>query len=235
MTSSPILAEHQLLTTITGPALGAEPPGSGVPGPTETVDRELLTALLAALDRFDATTFDPLTTLHVHLSEAALTSRSGVARVEGLGPAVLGELRDWLLDPIHPDELRHRITVRPVLDAEAVVPVDRYEWPAPTTELTTCRTPYEVFPFGTLPSRGADDDHARRYIVDGPPGQTSPENNAKLSRYHHRLKTNGNWILRHPEPGTYHWRTPPRPLVHRRPPRHPLARTRSGPARRSPG
>ena len=76
------------------------------------------------------------------------------------------------------------------------------------SELATCRTPFEVFPFGTLAARKADDDHPVPYVKDGPPGQTCLENLAKLSRFHHRLKTNGNWILRHPDPGTYWWRTP---------------------------
>jgi hypothetical protein len=30
----------------------------------------------------------------------------------------------------------------------------------------------------------------------------------QLSRFHHRLKTNGNWVLIHPDPGSYWWRTP---------------------------
>ena len=34
------------------------------------------------------------------------------------------------------------------------------------------------------------------------------ENLAKLGRFHHRLKTNGGWTLRHTEPGVYWWRIP---------------------------
>ena len=89
-----------------------------------------------------------------------------------------------------------------------MVPVDAYQHTRAMSELTTCRTPYEVFPFGTLTARRADNDHPVPYVPDGPPGQTSLENIAKLSRFHHRLKTNGHWILRHPDPGTYWWRTP---------------------------
>ncbi len=199
------LPEYHALVDATGPAVG----GTGAkPAGGDLDDRALLTALLEALGRFDASQLDPHVTLHVHISEAALATRQGVARVEDLGPAALAEVRNWLADPFHPDHVRRRIEVRPVLDADAVVPVDRHEWPAPMRELTTHRTPYEAFPFGTLPSRRADDDHARRYVFDGPPGQTCLENNAKLSRFHHRLKTNGNWVLRHPEPDSYWWRTP---------------------------
>ena len=168
----------------------------------------MLTALLHALDGLDASRLDPQVVVHVHITDAALAARHGVARVEDYGPAVLAEVRDWLVDPFDPDHLATRIELRPVLDATTVIPVDRHEWPTPMNELTICRTPYEVFPFGTLKSRGTDNDHPEPYILDGPPGQTNLENNAKLSRFHHRLKTNGNWILRHPDPGTYWWRTP---------------------------
>lgn len=197
------LPELASLTGLAGVVLGGTAPEDAA-----HTDGALLTALVAALGRFDASRLDPVTTLHVHLSEAALTARQGVTRVEELGPAVLSEVRDWLTHPVHPDQIRHQVRVRPVLDATAIVPVERYEWPAPMSELGTCRTPYEVFPFGTLAARKADDDHHRPYVKDGPPGQTSLENLAKLSRFHHRLKTNGSWVLRHPEPGVYWWRTP---------------------------
>ncbi|WP_148574809.1 hypothetical protein [Nocardioides caldifontis] len=180
----------------------------GEPAPESVNDPALLERLITALQEFDSSTLDPVTVVHVHLSEATLTTRHGTARCEGIGPMVLAELRDWLAHPIHPDHITTRIHLRPVLDAATVVPVDRYEVPAPMSELATLRTPYEAFPFGTLGSRGADNDHARPYVKDGPPGQTSLENLAKLSRYHHRLKTNGHWILHHPDPGTYWWRTP---------------------------
>ena len=174
-------------------------------------DRALLRALLDALATFDARRLEPLVVLHVHLAEAALGSGHGVARVEQLGPVVLSEVRDWLVQPFSPDRTSPRIQLRPVLDVDAVRPVDRYEWPAATSELAAARTPYEVFPHGTLASRKADDDHVQPFVPPdrgGPPGQTGLANNAKLSRFHHRLKTNGGWTLRHPEPGVYLWRTP---------------------------
>jgi hypothetical protein len=76
------------------------------------------------------------------------------------------------------------------------------------SRLATLRTPFEAFPYGTLPSRGADDGHAHPYRPGGPPGQTNPDNLAKLSRFHHRLKTNGGWALRTWTRGEYWWRTP---------------------------
>ena len=77
------------------------------------------------------------------------------------------------------------------------------------------RNPYEIFPWGTLPTRRCDLDHIRPYLdpdTGGPPEQTpeqtTAENLAPLSRRHHRIKTHGRWTLRHPRPGEYWWRTP---------------------------
>lgn len=188
--------------------------GSELASPGEVAtDAALLSALLAALRGFDASRLDPVTVLHVHLSEAALAARAGVARIEELGPAVLGEVRDWLTHPFSPEQVRQQVRVRPVLDVDAVVPVDRYEVSDQMREAGTVRTPYEVFPYGTLPSRKADDDHVVAFQHGTsnrvpPPGQTRLDNLAKLARFHHRLKTNGGWFLTHPEPGAYWWRTP---------------------------
>ncbi len=186
--------------------------GGQVGSPVEShADPAPLRAMLQALARFDARRLEPLVVLHVHLSQSALTGGHGVARVEELGPVVLGEFRDWLMQPYSPDRVCPRVQLRPVLDVDVVRPVDRYEWPAAMSDLTTVRTPYEVFPYGTLSSRKADDDHVQPFVAPdggGPPGQTRLTNNAKLSRFHHRLKTNGEWALRHPEPGVYLWRTP---------------------------
>jgi hypothetical protein len=135
-----------------------------------------------------------------------------VVRVEGIGPVVLGQVRDWLTHPMCPEQIRQQVRLRPVLDAAAVHPVDAYEFPDPMSELATVRTPYEVFPYGTLASRACENDHAkpfRRGRASGaaPPGQTRLDNNAKLGKRHHRIKTFGGWHLYHPEPGVYLWRT----------------------------
>lgn len=180
-----------------GPCCGA--------GAEEAADPGLLRQVLTALDGFDASRLDPVTVFYVHLSDAALSSRTGVARVEGIGPMVLDQLKAWLADPLAGS---HRIHLRPVLDAADVVPVDRYEIPPKMSELISIRNPYEVFPYGTLPSRDADNDHGDPYRRDGPLGQTSLANLGPLGRKHHRLKTHGRWLLHHPRPGTYWWRAP---------------------------
>ncbi|WP_148570886.1 HNH endonuclease signature motif containing protein [Nocardioides caldifontis] len=204
------------LRELTAGAVGGDAAAdAGRPGGLSEEDRALLRSVLDALGSSDASRFDPVLTLHVHLSEAALHRAAGltdagprIARVEEIGPVVLESLRRWL-----GDATAHRIVVKPVLDHVTVVPVDRYEIPRPMRELVEVRDPFEVFPYGTLPSRRCDKDHPQPYDRgprDGrpPPGQTSMENLGPLSRKHHRLKTHGGWRLHHPEPGVYWWRLP---------------------------
>lgn len=147
----------------------------------------------------------PTVVLHIHLSREAISSGAGVARVEGVGPLTVGELRDFL------GTRTCRIRVRPVLDPATVTPVDAYEIPTRTAEAVRHRHPVEVFPYGTQPSRTADLDHTIPYRTPsrgGPPGQTRPDNLGPLSRRHHRAKTFGGWTLRQPEPGVNVWRSP---------------------------
>ena len=150
-------------------------------GVEEHLDPSLLQRLLEALQDFDATRLDPITTIYVHLTDRTLEAGEGVVRVEDVGPATLGQVRDWLTHPFTRDQIRHRVRVRPVLDADAVVAGDRYEFTRPMRELGTCRMPLEVFPYGTRATRAADNDHPIRYQhgPNSPPGQTTMENLAK--------------------------------------------------------
>lgn len=197
-------------TELAGLALHGVVGSGGAPAVEEHLDPSLLERLLEALKDFDASRLDPTTTLYVHLTDTTLAEGRGVVRVEDVGPTTLGQVRDWLTHPFLPAQIQQQVRVRPVLDAAAVVPVERYEFSEAMDELGTCRTPYEVFPYGTLAARKADNDHPKPYQrgADPPRGQTSMENQAKLGRFHHRLKTNGGWTLRHTEPGVYWWRIP---------------------------
>ena len=78
--------------------------------------------------------------VYVHLSEEALTAGSGVARVEDVGPVLLGRLRSLL---------GHRnISFKPVIDLPAGhTPVDCYEIPARLREQLQLRYPADVFPY----------------------------------------------------------------------------------------
>ena len=47
-------------------------------------------------------------TLYVHLSDDALTTNTGVARIEGTGPVTVDQVRRWLAHT--------HVTVKPVID-----------------------------------------------------------------------------------------------------------------------
>lgn len=149
----------------------------------------------------------PRSVLYVHVSGEAVAGvdvpGDGVARVEGVGPLTLAQVREWLG--------HDRVVVRPVLDLAGQTPVDAYEIPVRHREAVLARHPFEVFPYGTASSRRCDLDHSTRFVPradGGPPGQTHPDNLGPLSRRMHRLKTFGGWQHCQPLPGLYLWRTP---------------------------
>jgi hypothetical protein len=157
--------------------------------------------------------FDPdrarprVVVVYVHLSSEALNDGSGVARVEDVGPVLLGRLRSVLGD-------RCMINLKPVIDLPAGhTPVDSYEIPARLREHLQLRYPADVFPYAAAVSRQIDVDHTIRYLSPdrgGPPGQTRIGNLGPHVRRHHRCKTHGGWQVRQPEPGTWLWRSPHR-------------------------
>lgn len=128
-------------------------------------------------------------------------------RTEGLGPATIAQVKDWVSSRLGADH----VTVRAVLDPAGQHPVDAYEIPVRMREAMVQLHPYEVFPYGTLPSRRADGDHTDAYLdpdLGGGPGQTSVENLGPLGRRHHRAKTMGAFRCYQPLPGLYLWSTP---------------------------
>ncbi len=60
-------------------------------------------------------------TLYVHLTDQALVSGQGVARVEQVGPVTVDRVKTWLGHA--------NVTVKPVIDLNDQVPVDAYEIP----------------------------------------------------------------------------------------------------------
>ena len=83
-----------------------------------------------------------------------------VARVDRLGPRSVETIRRWLGD-LAPGT---SIKPTPVVDLTDQISVDSYEIPHRLAEHVRLATPYEVFPYGTRPSRIGDLDHkvARR-------------------------------------------------------------------------
>jgi hypothetical protein len=156
---------------------------------------------------FDPDRARPRAVVYVHLSSEALTNGSGVARLEDVGPVLLGRLRSVLGD-------RCMINLKPVIDLPAgPTLVDSYEIPARLREHLQLRYPADVFPYAAAGSRQIDVDHTIRYLSPdrgGPPCQTRIDNLGPQVRRHHGCKTHGGWQVRQPEPGTWLWRSPHR-------------------------
>ncbi len=155
------------------------------------------------LSKVDPKRLLPTATLYVHVSAESLRSGQGVARLEGVGPITLEQVRRFL----------GHTNVRPVqvIDVAGQVPVDGYEAPARMREALHLRSPACAFPWATHVSRRKDADHVEPYRPrsrGGPPGQTSMANLAWVSRFPHRLKTHGRWRLSQPAPGVCLWRSP---------------------------
>jgi hypothetical protein len=145
----------------------------------------------------------PRAILYVHLTDDTLRTGTGVARVEGVGPVVARQAREWLG--------RCDLTVRPVIDLAGIAPVDGYEVPDAMREAMALRTPADVFPHANSVSRRMELDHTDPYRPPdhgGPPGQTRPGNLGPLTRRHHRIKTHSAWAVRQIGDGAYLWRSP---------------------------
>jgi hypothetical protein len=189
------------------PAQDADP--SGHPDHTtdfdQTTDETAHRSLQVSPPPVDPDRARPRAVVYVHLSAEALTTTTGVARVEDVGPVLLSRLRTLLGDHC-------MISVKPVIDLPAGhTPVDSYEIPARLREQLQLRNPADVFPYAAAVSRRIDFDHTIPYLhpdKGGPPGQTSIDNLGPHTRRHHRLKTHSAWQVRQPEPGTWLWRSP---------------------------
>jgi hypothetical protein len=171
----------------TGPA--AEPAGRG---------------LITGPSRVDAAQLRPQVMLHIHLSQEALLAFSdgkpgiigGAARLEGIGPITLGQVRRFLADTAC------QVRVQPVIDPEDTPAVDSYEIPRRIREAMFLRMPASCFPYAAGTQR-MDLDHTKPYLPlarGGPPGQTGIHGLGPLGRTEHRIKTHSRWRVRQPNP-----------------------------------
>src|SRR5207344_1298476 len=89
----------------------------------------------------------PRAIIYIHLSEEAVRAGNGLARVEEVGPVLLGRLRSLLGEHC-------TINLKPVIDLPAGhTPVDSYEIPALLREHLQLRNPADVFPYAAAVSR----------------------------------------------------------------------------------
>jgi hypothetical protein len=176
----------------------------------------------------------PRVVLHIHLSHEALWAFTdgkpciigGAARLEGVGPITLGQVRRFLADT------GCDVKVQPVVDPQDTPPVDGYEIPRRIREAMFLRMPASCFPYAAGAHR-MDLDHTKSYEPPdrgGPPGQAGVHNLGPLSRFEQteprsrsltstqststsrrtRVKTHSRWRVRQPEPGVWIWRSPHR-------------------------
>ena len=138
--------------------------------------------VLDLLGRVDLSRLAPTATVYVHLHQGAVEGTTGgVARVEGLGPLLLEQVRGLLGHT--------NVALKPVVDLADRVSVNAYEHPETVKERVHLRTLGEVFPYGRATGRNVDMDHPVPYDPLGPPGQTGDDNAGPLSRHPHRAKT----------------------------------------------
>ena len=146
----------------------------------------------------------PPATLYIHLTDQALRTGAGVARMEGVGPITIGQASEFLG--------HSHVTITPVLDLDRDRPVDGYEVPDRLRDQLIIRQPGSAFPFSPSTSRRMDLDHTIPYTPisrGGPPGQTRIDNLGRLTRTEHRVKTHARgWRHHQPTPGVHVWRTP---------------------------
>lgn len=108
--------------------------------------------------------------LFVHLTDTALHTGTGVARIEGVGPIDIAQLHEVIG---HTD-----VTVTPVLDLRERRRVDAYEHSEDIKDHVWTQTGGDCFPYTprTATRDAVDFDHAIPYDDTGPPGQTGPHN-----------------------------------------------------------
>ncbi|SFB07473.1 hypothetical protein SAMN05192575_103204 [Nocardioides alpinus] len=140
--------------------------------------------------------------LFVHVTDEALRTGVGVARVEGVGPIDIAQLHEVLGNAA--------VTVTPVLDLRMRRRVDAYEHPEDIKDHVWTQVGGDCFPFSprTATRDGVDYDHSTPYDDTGPPGQTGTHNSGPLRRRHHRWKTFGGYRCRVAGSGRHLWTTP---------------------------
>ena len=141
-------------------------------------------------------------TLVVHLAPEAIGTEFAIGRVEDQ----MALSRDTWVELLG----NTRVTVRPVIDLNTIPPVDAYEIPDRIRDAVCWRSPTDLFPYGTQPSRHCDLDHTNPYqhTATAPPGQTRVANLAPINRKAHRAKTAKAWKVTHYDGGWLEWTSP---------------------------
>src|SRR6478735_5844259 len=198
-----LLREHTHTSTDTGTDAGSDPE-SGEPEQPAWAPAHMAGTIdmLCALSARKLAQLRGRGRLFVHLTDDALRTREGVARIEGVGPIDVRQLHEVLGNA--------DVTVTPVLDLRMRRRTDAYEHPETIKDHVWVQTGSDCFPYTPRSATrdSVDYDHAIPYDDTGPPGQTGPHNSGPLRRSHHRAKTHGGLTTRVVGPGRHLWRTP---------------------------
>ncbi|MCL1840910.1 MAG: 13E12 repeat family protein [Propionibacteriaceae bacterium] len=142
----------------------------------------------------------PHTHLYVHVCADTLDDPDGIARVEGIGPVLLDQVKQLTAGS------RVRVT-KTVYVGDGSVGVDAYEIPDQIREQVIARDRYALAPWSSVLARRQDLDHIEPYR-EGIPNQTRPDNLAPQSRSFHRWKTHAGWRAIPLRPGAILWISP---------------------------
>ena len=127
----------------------------------------------------------PHTRLYVHVYADDLDDPNTVARVEGVGPVFLDQIKQLTAGS------RVRVTKTIHVGADSVG-VDAYEIPDRIRRHVIARDRYALAPWSSSLARRQDLDHIQPYR-QGAPDQTRADNLAPQSRSFHRWKTHAGW------------------------------------------
>ena len=166
--------------------------------------------------------------LYVHLSEASLRGINppgAVARVEGVGPVCVDQVRDWVTRGAtsSPTGVPVPVVVAPVRDLADRTSVDAYETPPAMREVVLLRSPCCPFPWCDNLTRNKDMDHVSPYRPPdrgGPPGQTAPRQAHRPVPTAPSAQDPRRLDLHHAPARDPPVALPPRPVLPRRPHRH---------------
>jgi hypothetical protein len=154
-------------------------------------------AIVATADKL-APAFTPRTQLYVHVYESSLTDPDGIARVEGIGPVLMDQVKQLTGTT--------RVRVSRIINTADDISVDSYDIPDQIREQVLARHPHVIAPWSSMESRHQDLDHIHPYQLDEP-GQTRAANLAPQSRSSHRWKTHAGWHVDICWPGAHRWET----------------------------
>ena len=137
------------------------------------------------------------TQLYVHVYAETLDDPDEVARIEGVGPVLIDQVKQLTAGS------SVKVT-KTVHVGAGSIGVDAYEIPDRIREQVLARDRYVLAPWSSTEAGRQDLDHIVPYQL-GIPNQTRADNLAPQSRGFHRWKTHADWRIVPDRPGAVTW------------------------------